>query len=327
MRRSRGSLQSRAFGGRTWQQVGLLAVLVATGCNSPQSLWPWWPNSKPPQEPTATPSTDAPAAEAPTAPASAPPPRFVATSNPPASAAPPTESARAAGAIRLDVALAFLHVQVPSTQREQTRTLWNHLREDVLDADTVLRLERNGIRVGTGSEQWWDAVQAALDAVEGVRTIATDPVHVPPSYPLALELDTAPRDQTLFYAGADGVLTGESWPQSRNVLRVSYELNLEDPERLRLTLVPEVRQKLEGWKWVRSEAGVAKLPNYGGRAFGAAGFRVDLRPGQFLLVAPGPRAGAFGLIGTTFLVQGEEGRPFDSYVFLRADVSHVAERN
>jgi hypothetical protein len=228
---------------------------------------------------------------------------------------------------RLDVVLTVLHVQAPRDQRPQMEPLWNHLREDALDSAATLRMRRNGVRVGLGREEWWDAVKAALDAVEGVRSNTLDPVRVPAGYPLALELDEQPRDQTLFFVAPDGVLSGETWPQSRNVLRVSYELDFIQRDELRLTVAPEVRQRLDGWRWVRTAEGVSQTPNYNGRVVSAAAFDVGLSPGEFLVVDPGPQADLYGLVGGALLVRELDGRPFDSYVFLRADVNHVARGN
>jgi hypothetical protein len=225
------------------------------------------------------------------------------------------------------VVLTVLHVQVPRARRLQMEPVWNHLREDVTDNATVLRLQSNGVRIGVGREESWDAVRTTIDAVEGVRTQALDPLRVPANYPLALELDERPREQTLFFVADDGVLTGESWPHSRNVLRVTYELNLTERDHIRLTLVPEVRQRLDGFKWVRTDAGVAQVPNYDGRAFSAAACVLDLEPGEFLAVAPGPRADLFGIVGGALLVRDCDGQRYDSYVFLRADMNHVARGN
>ncbi len=237
------------------------------------------------------------------------------------------ELTAASSGTQLNVVLTVLKVQVPRAEREHADSLWNHLREDLFDSGTALRLQRNGVRVGVGNAQWWEAVRGTLNAITGIQSISTLPMRLPPNYPLAVELDTAPREQTLFYMAEDGILTGETWPQSRNVLRMSYELDLEHPERIRLMVVPEVRQKLNGWRWVKSVNGLTQLPNYGGRAFGVAGFLVDLEPGEFLLIAPGEQSKVFGLVGNAFLVCEEDGRRYDSYVFLRADVNHVVQGN
>ena len=239
----------------------------------------------------------------------------------------PTDARSTLEQKRYDVVLTVLHVQIPRSAHDQVAPLWNHLREDVLDAATQRRLHENGLRVGVGHAHWWDAVKAALDAVDGLRTVVTDPVRIPPGYPLALELDTKPHEQTLFYMADDGVLTGETWPSSRNVLRLSYDLNLEDPSRIQLDLVPEVRQRLDGWRWVRNEAGFTQLPKYSGRAFSAAALSVAVTEGDFIMVAPGDRADVAGMVGQAFLVQEFDGIPYDSYVFLRPDMTYVALRD
>ncbi len=240
--------------------------------------------------------------------------------------APEPERTAPVARVALDVVLTILHVQVPTGGRAAVEPLWNHLREDVLDSATVLRLRKNGLRVGIGNAEWWDAVKATLDATEGVRSQPLDPVRLPPDFPLALELDQRSREQTLFFVADDGILTGETWPHSRNVLRVSYELNRLHPERVRLLVVPEVRQRLDGWRWVRTGSGVAQMPEYNGRAFAAAAFSVDLEPGEVLLVAPSREADVYGIVGGAFLSSEPEAGRGDSYVFLRVDVNHVALR-
>lgn len=241
---------------------------------------------------------------------------------------PPGDNRRALPPrLQLDVVLTVLHVQVPRSARAAAAPLWNHLREDLFDSDTRLRLERNGVRVGIGHSQWWNAVKATIDAIADVRALPLEPVRLPPNYPLALELDAAPREQTLFYAGDDGILTGETWPQSRNVLRLTQELLLDSADRVRLLVVPEVRQRLDGWRWVRTPDGVTREPELRGRAFTAASFVTELEPGEFLVIAPGPLADLYGLLGGAFLMSELDGQRYDSLVFLRADQHHVADRN
>jgi hypothetical protein len=91
-------------------------------------------------------------------------------------------------------------------------------------------------------------------------------------------------------------------------------------------VVPEVRQRLDGWRWVRTTTGVSQTPEYYGRAFAAAAFSVQLQPSEFLLIAPSRDADVYGIVGGAFLSGAAEADRYDSYVFLRADVNHVALR-
>jgi hypothetical protein len=229
------------------------------------------------------------------------------------------------GPTRAGTELFVLHVQVPHSRRPTAEKIWSHLREDVLDSELALRMRRNGLRVGVGRAQWWDAIKAAIDAIDGHHVNYMDAVRLPPGFPLALELDTEPSDQTLFHVQPDGILSGGTWRDSRNVLLVTCAPDLQQADLVQLFVAPEVRQRLPGWRWVRTEAGLWQAPKQNGRIFHAAGFAVTLEPGQFVLVAPSDEADVPGLLGGAFLISEQDGRRYDSYVFLRPDLTHVGQ--
>ncbi|TWT44841.1 hypothetical protein RAS1_12590 [Phycisphaerae bacterium RAS1] len=214
----------------------------------------------------------------------------------------------------------------PRSQRDGLARIWSYLREDWLDAETAARLRRNGIRTALGREDYWDAVRQILDGIEDRRVFQHDAVRLPPNYPLALELDSGPRDQTLFYVADDGVLTGETWGESRNVLRLDYLLDLQRPGAIILEVVPEVRRRQDGTRFVRTDTGVMLVPRYDGRAFAAASFAARLEPGDFLVVAPSEQSDVYGIVGGAFLTEAVDGEPFDSLVFVRTDLSDVIRR-
>lgn len=218
------------------------------------------------------------------------------------------------------VRLRALSVRVPRTERVAAGRVWRLLREDVLGQAARLRLRENGIRVGVGRNAVWGDVKQMLDSIEGVRVSELDPVLLPPGYPLALELDREARDQTLFVMEPDGILSGESWPRSRNALRVAYGLDVQQPERVLLRVVPEVRQRMPGWRWTRTEAGIVQEPKVNGRAFGVAGFSIPVGAKEFVLIAPNERADLYGLIGGAFLCDRVDGDVLDCYLFVRMDV-------
>jgi hypothetical protein len=226
---------------------------------------------------------------------------------------------------RIDILLRVLHVQVPRSQRARANRIWSQLREDALDSQTVQRLSGNGLRVGVGRTERWDALEAALAEIEGVRRYDLPPLRTLPGVPLALELDSTPKDHTIFCLERDGIMSGDTWPKSQRVLRVTYELNTQDGHGIWLSIVPEVRRRA-GPDWVRSEGVWTPGARREGRAFPAGSFAVSLAPSEFVLLAPGPKADVFGLVGGTFLKEQVEDQPYDSYVFVRADVTHVNQR-
>ena len=230
-------------------------------------------------------------------------------------------------AAQLVYELAVLHVLIPRAEAAAIEKIWNFLREDPLDAETQQRLRQNGLRVGVGHTQWWEPIKAAIDAIDDHRVTFATPVRVPAGFPLSLELDHEPREQTLFYVGPDGILSGGTWPNSRNVLRVTYAPDMRDIQNVVVYVVPEVHQQQEGWEWVRTESGLWEVPRQAKQTFDAAGFAVTLGPGEFAVVAPSASSGIYGLLGGAFLTRVCEGRQYESYVFLRPEARQISQND
>jgi len=221
--------------------------------------------------------------------------------------------------------LAVLHARVPHDAFEQAAQVWSFLREDVLDADTQLRLRNNGLRIGIGHQRRWGEIRDTLEAAGAESIVFPQPLRAPAGFSIGLELDTAPREQTLFYMGPDGVLSGATWPESRNVLRVSYYPDVSDIHNVRLFVVPEVYRQRGDWKWIRSQAGIAPAPDQAREVYSAVAFNVVLEPGEFLLIAPSENARIRGLLGGAFLSSLSAGRWYDSYIFLRPEAKPISE--
>lgn len=235
----------------------------------------------------------------------------------------PTNETAAKPVATRNLKVAVVHIQVPTRRAKDADKIWTHLREDLIDAETLVRLERNGFRVGAGNIQWWDAIRQTLDGIEGVRVIVATPIEVPIGFPVAMELDMAPRDQTLFCVGMDGVLSGGSWPASRNVLRVLYGIDPKSPERIRMQVAPEIHQSMEGWEWTRTEEGVWQTPKRKRSEVGSAAFSISLGHDEFVAMSPSASANVTGLIGSAFLTAELEGVEYRSYVFLRPDAGDI----
>ncbi len=233
--------------------------------------------------------------------------------------------AASAAPMSADLMLRVVKLQVPRGDRSLTEDVWKHLREDAVDGETALRLRRNGVRIGVGRADWWTPVRDALRAIPSRRIDELEPVRLPPAFPLGLEVDSEPSDQTLFFVGEDGVLSGDTWPESRNVVRVLYAVDERHRGRIHLQCVPEVHQKRSGFRYVRTDAGVWQVPRGGGRDFPAAGFTVSMDRGEYLLIAPTERADATGTIGAAFLTEAGDGQRFDTLLFLRPEFTDVRE--
>ena len=316
-------IRNSKFDVRTRVTVLVAVALFNSGLACPQ-------NSQ--REIAQSPPTPAPADSTPSDPTAAPQStpmsdfgRPSPTSNEPRAVAPgaPPVDPRSSELPRIDVALRVLQVRVPTAKRAATEPIWTYAREDVLDAETHRRLRENGIRVGVARTDWWEGMRTTLDGIEGREVHEIEPLRLPFGFPLGLELDDGPHDQTLFYLNSEGALTGHTWNQSRNFLRVSYTLDPARRGRVRLQIVPEVRQRKPGFDWVRTEGGYAQQPRVDGMAFDQAGFTLPLDPDEVLILAPNDNANAFGIIGGAFLTESTQERGYDRFVLIRPDTRYV----
>mgnify|MGYP007051594138 CR=1 FL=1 len=227
--------------------------------------------------------------------------------------------------VRIDVYLHVLLIQVAQASRSEVAPLWDGLREDVLSSELAWRLHRNGVRVGVGRIDRWDEVKAVFDRIADRRVHELPPLLSLPSVPVALELDRLPRDQTIFYVGSDEIVSGNIWPGSQKVLRLTYTLDSRQIERVHLAVVPEIRQSLPATLWYDRQTGWSAGPQRRGEAFGAVAFVISLEPGEFVVLAPGSKADVPGMLGGAFLTEETPGRRYDSYVFVRPEVRHVRQ--
>ena len=224
---------------------------------------------------------------------------------------------------RLDVALRVLQIRVPSDARSKCEPLWTYVREDVLDAEVHRRLRENGIRVGVSRLEWYEQIRGVLSAVPDHSINEPEPLRLPFGFPLGLELDKAPRDQTLFFLNEDNVLVGETWEKSRNQLRISYVLDASRKGRIRLEVMPQVRREKSEIGLGSPETGFSPPSRLEGRTFEQAGFYLGLDADEILVLAPNENATAYGIIGGAFLTEDIDRRGYDRYVLIRPEVSYV----
>ena len=222
--------------------------------------------------------------------------------------------------------LAVMHVEIPVSALPQMEKIWNHLRESAVDDTSLLRLRRNGFRIGIGNTEWWDPIQATIDSISSAVVHQPEPLRMPVGVPTSLEMDLAPREQTLFFVGNDGVLTGSTWPQSRNVLKLAYGPDLREADLIRVTLLPEVHQSFEGLRFVQTEAGsLAGVPREYGYSFDAAGVAIPIHQGEFIVLAPSEAARVCGLIGWAILSRRNQDADFVSFIFIRPEVIYARQ--
>lgn len=217
--------------------------------------------------------------------------------------------------------IAVLHVQIPVRHADAAEPIWNHLRLDALDADTRYRLRLNGLRVGVGSVRRWQPVRLVLESIEGRRVVQSQPVRVPPGFPVRLELSNPIEQETIFVVAADGVVSGQTFTDARHVLRVEYRPDPAQPQRLIVRIIPEIDRDHQGWRWVRTESGLWQIPDREQTALLGAAFELRLAADEYVVIAPSSARPTDGLVGARFLHPHGPDGDYNSYVFIRPNVT------
>lgn len=222
---------------------------------------------------------------------------------------------------RLTVGLDLLRVEVPIGSISESSRIWSRLDEQVIGAQHAITLRRNGLRAGIGRPEAWEPIKVILDAIP-------DHLVYHESVPLragvfCLEVSGTSDDQTVFFFRDDGTMKGESFPGSRNVLQVHHEVDVDDPNTVVLTVVPEIRQHERRLEWARQGNRITRVPVYHGRILQELAVTARLRSGGFLVIGPGDEVKLASVVGRALLTRKVDGKQYESIYFLAPRVQWI----
>jgi hypothetical protein len=218
--------------------------------------------------------------------------------------------------LTLQIDFSVLRTTAPEGVFSESLKIWNHLDSQAIPAAKARLLAKNGVRVGRGHIDTWIPIKALLDAEEGVMS-SQSRIRVSNGYPLILELDAAPRDQTFFLFRPSGHLAGADYPGSVNIIRVEYTIPPTAPGNVVVEVMPEVRltearraepeklQDLFGPKTEKVSRIVRELA-----------FKTQLGPDEFLVVGPNEAAHSGHLIGSLMLCEQRDGVGYETMYFI-----------
>jgi len=234
---------------------------------------------------------------------------------------PESIDARDPRVLRLVVHLDVLRVEVPMGSVSTSASIWSHLDEQAIGTQRAVTLRRNGFRVGVGRPEGWEPIKAILDGIPAPLIYHESVVLGTGG--LSLDITEIPEDQAIFFFRDDGTLTGESFPASRNALQVMYEIAPDDPGKVVLKLIPEIRQHERGTQWVRRDGRYVRVPVYHGRILSELAMTAALPAGWFLAVGPGGEVALGSIVGRALLTRQVEGKRYESIYFFTPQVQRT----
>jgi hypothetical protein len=226
----------------------------------------------------------------------------------------------------VQVSFDVLQARVPRGFFSDSGKIWNHLNEEVVPARLSLLLQQNGLRVARGDVNSWPPIKALLDQQGQVET-SQNQLLMNSGYPLTIELNSLPRDQTLFMLRPDGTLGGASFPQSTNCIRIEYELAPTNASALTVVVTPEVRLPKQPPRLNPDVPGFIDHPiGPPARVLRELGCELEIGPDQFLVVGPSSFVKNPHLVGALFLCDEVEGRRVESVYFITPKVLNTRRK-
>lgn len=206
-------------------------------------------------------------------------------------------------------------IHVPTRIGSGAKRLWNYLDEEPLALQsTVLGL--NGLRLGVGQAENWPDVERELKRMTGQAYRTLDMQALPGTVnPIVLKKDQGIQRLFLYYD--DRTLRGEDYPPGDNLLSLTGTLNEDDPSKVLLTGMPQIRA-LKKEKVIVEDHGSYRFvskPKF--FPFTPLTFQVEIPKGGFLIIGPGIQSRRTSSLAHHFFTKTKNGLLFETLVILR----------
>ncbi|MBN1553128.1 MAG: hypothetical protein JXA11_00160 [Phycisphaerae bacterium] len=217
--------------------------------------------------------------------------------------------------------LQLVTIEVPRGIASRSEELWSHLDEEPVSLQSRV-LGMNGFRVGIGRKEDWDDIEKSLKRMTG-QVFQSATIVIAPGRPAPLELQTDQPTRLLFTSREDQTLSGEHVPPGDYLLTILCTLNEDDPNKVLMTVVPQIRSSRRVPKLVH-EHGVTTMVNEPVfLTLEPMAFQLTVKNNDFLVIGPGVLAQRPTSPGKAFLTKDRKGVSFETVILLRPMVHAV----
>lgn len=212
-------------------------------------------------------------------------------------------------------------VEVPAGIASGSEELWSHLDEEPISLRSRV-LGLNGFRVGLGRADDWKDIERTLKRMTG-QSFKSATIQALAGQPAPVELKSGQSTQLIFTSHEDQTLSGRHFPPGDYLLTLTCTLNEDDPSKVVITAVPQIRTTRRQPRLVE-DRGVTKLVHrpitY---TLTPMTFQLTVPNNDFLVIGPGIQARRPTSPGHHFLTKTRKGVPFETVVILRPMVHAV----
>jgi hypothetical protein len=206
------------------------------------------------------------------------------------------------------------HLQMPFGANSRDEAFWKLLDEDVVDVETNLNLNRNGLRVGRGRIADWPDFLKLLNAESAIKLKQTDFTAAPVFEDARVEMSDVLPEELLFIYDDHG-LTMRSFDNCQNLLSMTFQWAPRKPRTIRLTVCPVIM----AWR-TRRDYSLSDDPpavKYLERLnYYDLHFIADIAPGEFLALGTTTATEDPNRIGSRFLTRDGPNQRYEELLIL-----------
>lgn len=215
-------------------------------------------------------------------------------------------------------------VEVPLGVASGSEELWSVLDEEPVSLRSRV-LGMNGFRVGLGRREDWDDIERVLKEMTG-QSFRSTTVQAPAGQPTPVELQSRQPTRLLFVTREDQTLYGEHVPPGDYLLTLTCTLDEDDPSRVLITAVPQVRSTKRPLQMVHEHGSTVLVQRPVIRTLRSMAFQLTVPNNDFLIIGPGVLARRPTSPGQAFLTRMKKSVPFETVILLRPMV-HAVQLN
>ena len=223
------------------------------------------------------------------------------------------------------VRLRMQSFQLPAARRGEAESIWRRLDTGPLGHRTQRVLALNGIRAGVARTDTWKDFVKMLEGLSGkALTSAVQTLHSIRE-PAAIALDRFHEEKTLFAFHPDGTLVGADHLPGGNELGVYCTLRSQNPVRIDMTLMPQIRSTGSSLKYRFREGSkrFATVRPEKLHSFLPLALRLTLSGKEFLVLGPDPDANDETSVGCHFFVRRPNGIRHETLLVVAPEVFHL----
>ncbi|MCJ7545165.1 MAG: hypothetical protein MUP47_11515 [Phycisphaerae bacterium] len=226
---------------------------------------------------------------------------------------------------RMILCVRLAMVDLPVGAASDAEDIWARLQGAPIDPRLSKALQANGLRVGLGAGRNLVDLAGVLQGLTGRAILyASVPSLLDSPSSVTLREDQPPA--TIFMVDRDGAASGTDFPAGDYLLAIGGRLNSEDPSRILLTAVPQIRFRSASTTIVRTDGRLGFQTRRPVFSFEEVAITVEMPVKDVLVIGPSRGSRRPSSIGHGFFTGSRAGLPFETVILLIPELIVASSR-